>query len=153
VRKTLLIVVAALAAACSHDIQNTEAVKQGVLNYLEERKSQTGLDPNQMQIDIGSVSFDKDQARAAVIFRPKNQPDPQPMTMNYILDRKGNEWVVRPHAASSGNPHGGGDMTMPQGHPSVGGQETLPPGHPSVGSQPGTLPPGHPAIPSQGSKQ
>ena len=142
-RKSLLIAVVAIAAACSRDIQNSEAVKQGVLNYLEERKSQTGLDPAQMQIDIGSVTFDKDQARAAVIFRPKNQPDPQPMTMNYMLDRKGNQWVVRPHAATGGNPHGGGEMAMPPGHPSMGGQ----------GEPPGALPPGHPAIPSQGKKQ
>jgi hypothetical protein len=137
-------VLLAFAAACSRDIQNSEAVKQGVLAYLDERKSQTGLDPAEMQIDIGSVSFHKDEARAAVIFRPKNQPDPQPMSITYILDRKGNQWVVRPHAAASGNPHGdGGEMSMPQGHPSV----------PEQGGQPGTLPPGHPAIPSQGSKR
>lgn len=160
-RKTLWIapaaVLLAFLAACSRDIQNSDAVKQGVLDYLEERKAQTGLDPNQMQIDIGNVSFEKDEARASVIFRPKNQPDPQPMSITYVLDRKGSKWVVRPHAASSGNPHGGGgDMgTMPQGHPSVegqGGGATLPPGHPSVGGQGGTLPPGHPTIP-QGDKK
>lgn len=146
-RKSLLIaplvLAVALAAGCSRDIQNSEAVKQGVLSYLEERKSQTGLDPSQMQIDIGSVSFEKDQARAAVIFRPKNQPDPQPMSITYLLDRKGNQWVVRPHAATSSNPHGGAEMSMPAGHPSVDGP----------GEQPGALPPGHPAIPAEGSKK
>ena len=141
-RKTLLIAVAALVAACSRDIQNADSVKQGVLDYLNERKSQTGLDPAQMQIDVGNVSFQKDEARASVIFRPKNQPDPQPMSINYVLDRKGNKWVVRPHAASSGNPHGGG------------GQMEMPPGHPAApGEGAGTLPPGHPPIPDQGAKQ
>ncbi|HLH40241.1 MAG TPA: hypothetical protein VKX39_13915 [Bryobacteraceae bacterium] len=131
-RQILLIAVTALAVACSRDIQNPEAVKQGVLQYLDERKAQTGLDPAQMQIDIGSLSFEKDEARASVIFRPKNQPDPQPMSITYVLDRKGNQWVVRPHAASSGNPHG---AEMPPGH--FGAAE----------GRDGTLPPGHPAIP------
>lgn len=140
-RKTLLIAFVAFVAACSRDIQNSEAVRQGVLDYLTERKAQTGLDPSQMQIDIGSVSFQKDEARAAVIFRPKNQPDPQPMTITYVLDRKGNQWVVRPHAASSGNAHGGGEM--PAGHPAVDGQS----------AEPGALPLGHPAIPNQEPKQ
>lgn len=141
-RKTLLIAVAVFVAACSRDIQNADAVKQGVLDYLNERKSQTGLDPAQMQIDVGNISFQKDEARASVIFRPKNQPDPQPMSISYLLDRKGNKWVVRPHAASGGNPHGGG-----------GGTEMLP-GHPAVpGEGKGTLPPGHPSIPDQGAKQ
>ncbi len=132
VRQILPIAVAALAAACSRDIQNPEAVKRGVLQYLDERKAQTGLDPAQMQIDIGSVSFERNEARAAVIFRPKNEPDPQPLSITYVLDRKGNRWVVRPHAASSGNPHG---AELPPGHPGAGG----------VDGQP--LPPGHPAIP------
>jgi hypothetical protein len=143
VRKTLLIAVAALAAACSRDIQNSEAVRQGVLDYLTERKTQTGLDPAQMQIDIASVSFQKDEARASVMFRPKNSPDPTPMTISYMLDRKGNKWVVRPHAQGGGNPHGGGEPGMPAGHPGAGGE----------GTAPGALPPGHPAIPNQGPKQ
>lgn len=131
-RKTLLIAVLALVAACSRDIQNSEAVRQGVLDYLTERKTQTGLDPAQMQIDIASVSFQKDEARATVMFRPKNSPDPTPMTIPYLLDRKGNQWVVRPHGQGGGNPHGGG-----------GGE----------GTAPEALPPGHPAIPNQGPKQ
>jgi hypothetical protein len=125
VRTRLLIAPAALlvafAAACSRDIQNSESVRQGVLDYLNERKAQTGLDPAQMQVDIGSVSFQQDEARATVIFRPKNQPDPQPMTIAYVLDRKGGKWVVRGHATSTGNPHGGGEM--PPGHPAIPNQE------------------------------
>jgi hypothetical protein len=140
VRKSLLIAVVTFVAACSRDIQNPEAVRQGVLDYLTERKAQTGLDPDQLQIDVGSVSFQKDEARASVIFRPKNQPDPQPMSITYVLDRKGNKWVVRPHAAQSGNPHGP-ETEMPPGHP------------PTDGADPGALPPGHPAIPNQEPKQ
>ena len=144
--KLLLIAVAALLTiACSHDIQNSEAVRQGVLDYLNQRKSQIGLDPAQMQIDVSSVSFQKDEARATVMFRPKTGAAATPMSIGYLLDRKGNKWVVRPRAEGGASPHGAGEGEMPSG---------MPPNHPSVGGDAparGTLPPGHPNVnPGQG---
>ena len=73
-RKYTIAAVAMLLAACSKDIQNSDAVKQGVVDYLQERKSQTGLDINLMQVDVMSVSFEKDQARATVMFVPRTAP-------------------------------------------------------------------------------
>jgi hypothetical protein len=141
----MLIAVAALAAACSRDIQNPEAVRQGVLDYLNQRKSQIGLDPSQMQIDVSSVSFQKDEARATVVFRPKTTADASPMTIGYLLDRKGNKWVVRPRGEGGANPHGGGTSTLPPNHPPMGAGEA---------PASGTLPPGHPPVnPPQGAKQ
>jgi hypothetical protein len=164
VRKIYLIAVAMLLAACSRDIQNSEAVRQSVVEYLQARTTQTGLNVNLLQVDVTSISFERDQARATVAIRPKGGGGP--MMMNYLLDRKGNKWVVRPGANTGANPHGASEgTTMPPGHPGGGlppGGEgapsgTLPPGHPSVGAAPGgpatpsgTLPPGHPPV---GSKQ
>ncbi len=112
------------------------------MDYLQERKAQTGLDMTQMQVDVVSVSFDKDKARAVVMFRPKNQADAAGMQMAYTLDRKGNKWVVEGHGESSGgaNPHSsGGAPGMPSGHPAVPGAsgapeggQAMPPGHPPV---------------------
>lgn len=138
----MLIAAALLLAACSKDIQNTEAVKQGVLDYLQARKGQTGLDINSLRIDVTSVSFEKDQARATVSFRPKTGDSGGPMLMNYVLDRKGSKWVVRGRTENGANPHGtmppGAGSTLPPGHPATGGESTMPPS--------GNLPPGHPPI-------
>ncbi len=129
-----LVAAAMLLAACSKDIQNSDAVKQGVLDYLQQRKAETGLDMSSMQVDVVSVSFDKDQARATVMFRPKNTEAAAGMQMQYTLDRKGGKWVVARHNESGPNPHGAGGMQgMPQGHPAMpGGEGQLPAGHPPV---------------------
>ena len=143
VRKTLLLAGVALLAACSKDIQNAAAVRTGVIDYLTSNQSKIGLNPDAMQIDVTSVSFQKDEARATVAFRAKNGADTGgPMMINYVLDRKGDKWVVRGRTENGASPHGG--EATPQ----------VPPGHPSTGANPvspqGQLPPGHPAT---GSKQ
>jgi len=142
VRKTLLVVAGVLLVACSRDIQNSQAVRSGVLDYLTANQSKIGLNPDAMQIDVTSVSFQENEARATVVFRAKGAADSTPMPMVYNLARDGNKWVVRGKAESGGSPHGG---------EAPGGQ--LPPGHPSTGSTPapqGQLPAGHPPV---GSKQ
>jgi hypothetical protein len=143
----------ALLCACGRDIQNADAVKAGVIDYLKENQSKIGLDPNAMQIDVTSVSFEKDQARATVAFRPKQGGDGgAPMMIGYALDKKGNKWVVRGRQENGANPHGAGGMPPQQGGEAP---QALPPGHPSTGAaptegQPKQLPPGHPSV---GSKQ
>src|ERR1051325_8828109 len=57
VKRGTLLAAAALLAACSHDIQNKEAVRQGVIDYLNARKGQTGLDMNVLQGDVAAVTF------------------------------------------------------------------------------------------------
>jgi hypothetical protein len=128
VRKLTLIAAVMLLTGCARDIQNTEAVRQSVVDYLKARTAQTGLDMNLMQVDITSVSFERDQARANVSFRPKTGDGGGGMQMSYVLDRKGGKWVVRGRADSGANPHGtGSPMTAPQATP-----QPLPPGHPPV---------------------
>jgi len=114
--KTLVLLLAVvLLAACSKDIQNTEAVRQGVVDYLQQRNAETGLDVNSLVVTVTSVSFEQDVARATVAFSPKSAPNVTGMSMNYVLDRKGDKWVVKGRQVNPGNPHSGGEM--PPGHP------------------------------------
>jgi hypothetical protein len=129
VKKLALGIAAVLLSACSRDIQNTEAVRQSVIDYLRSRTTQTGLNMDMMQVDVTSVSFDRNEARAAVSFRPKNGGGDGGMQMNYILQRKGNQWVVAGRSDNSSNPHGAGGM------PELPPTNQLPPGHPAIGSK------------------
>jgi hypothetical protein len=134
VKKSLLATAALLLAACSRDIQNSDAIRAGVVEYLQGRMAQTGLDVNRLSVDITSVSFQRDEARATVYFRPKSAPAGGGMQMNYVLDRKGSKWVVRGRTENGANPHGGGNLPLPlppSGQPPTG----MPPGHPPVGSK------------------
>lgn len=150
----------ALLSGCKKNIQNNDAVKQGIMTYLAKRADLLAMDVN-----VQSVAFHQDEATATVRFQAKNNTSPNAgMSMEYVLERKGAQWVVKGRAGGTGdNPHTG----LPQGAPGAGGPgsmgampQTLPPGHPSVGNgatpgragagsigaMPQTLPPGHPSI-------
>jgi hypothetical protein len=117
-------------SGCKHDIQNTDAVRQGVLNYLSKRSDLLSMD-----VSIADVTYRQDEATATVHFQAKgSNTTGSGMDMRYVLERKGNDWVVRGRAG--GEAHGQG-MGAP---PSAPG---------SIGAMPQTLPPGHPAIPSK----
>jgi hypothetical protein len=135
VKKFALAAAAVLLGACSKDIQNKQALKDGVIEYLNARMTQTGLDVKLMDVDVSGMSFERDQARATVVFRPKGSTEGAGMTMNYSFDRKGDKWVVHGRQDSGVNPHGAGGLgTLP----SPGGDSAptaLPPGHPPTSSQ------------------
>ncbi len=136
-----LAITIALLSGCKKDIQSNEAVRQGVMNYLAKRSDLLAMDVN-----VTSVDFKNDEATATVRFQAKGNNSPAgSMTMQYVLEQKSGQWVVKGRAGS-GNPHG----AMPQeGSGSMGAMpQTMPPGHPAVGSG-GALPPGHPAVGSQ----
>jgi hypothetical protein len=138
-----------LLAGCAKDIQTTDAVRQAIFEYLQARSADMGIDMNNIDVKVTSVSFEQDVARASVAFVPKNGPEGAGMSMNYVLDRKGTKWAVRGRQSDPANPHGGG-QALP-GTPALPGGGQLPPGHPSTGDAPsGQLPPGHP---SPGTKQ
>lgn len=131
-KKPVLFLALALVASCAKDIQTTEAVRQGILNDLQLRKAQTGVDPSMLEVTVSSVSFEKDQARANVSFSPKSAPGGGGMTMSYVLDRQGSKWVVKGRQVGAANPHGAGGA-VPGGE-----QPSLPSGHPTGSAQPGT---------------
>jgi hypothetical protein len=132
VRKLALVLLAPLAAlwlvSCSKDIQNTDAVRQGVIDYLTARESKTGVSMSLMQVDVTSVSFQTNEARATVAIRAKTGGNGTPMMMNYTLQRQGNKWVVQGRTESGVNPHGGTPQASPENAP----PPQMPPGHPPV---------------------
>lgn len=118
--KLLLPLVAAmLLFSCGrHNIDNKEAVRKGVVDYLDKRKGQTGLDMNLMNVEVTNLNFDKNEARATVAFRSKDGSAGGGMTMSYVLERKDDKWVVKGRQDSGMSPHGGGSMpAMPPNHP------------------------------------
>jgi hypothetical protein len=69
VKLVLPLVAALLLCSCGrHNIDNKEAVRKGVVEYLDKRKGQTGLDMNLMNVEVTNVNFDKNEARATVAF-------------------------------------------------------------------------------------
>lgn len=103
----LLAAAALILAGCAKNIQNPDAVKQGVMDYLQERAGTMGLNMGAMDANVTSVSFEKDVARASVAFVVKGAPaGGGGMSMDYVLDRKGDKWVVRGRQASPGKAHG-----------------------------------------------
>lgn len=116
---------------CSRNIDNKEAVRQGVLDYLNKRREQTGLDMKLMNVDVSNVSFRRNEATATISFQPKTGGT-SGMSMNYVLERSGNQWVVKGRKESGVNPHGA-DGLPGQAMPSAGEPSgALPPGHPNI---------------------
>jgi hypothetical protein len=124
VRKMAMIAALSLLAACTKDIQNKDAVRGAVIDYLKERQPKTGLNVDQMQVDVTTMTFTSGgkEVRANVMFTPL--AGGAGMQMPYTLDRKGDKWVVRPHTESGENPHGAAGLpALPANHPPVGKEQ------------------------------
>lgn len=124
-------------AGCSKNIDTPEAVKEGVIKDISTK----GVTIQNMDISVDSVSFREKEATAQVSFRPKGAAPGSPgITMNYGLERNGDEWRIKSRNMQ------GHEQQQP------GQSSQLPPGHPTA-MPPGTsLPPGHPQV-SPGQKQ
>ena len=133
---------------CNRAAESKEAVREGLMEHLSKN---SGLDMKAMDIDVGEVKFQGNQATAVVSFKPKSSPDAG-MAMPYTLERQGAKWVVQ----KAGGGHGAGmpatEGGVPAPAPAAPGGE-LPSGHPPVGGGgAGTkggatdLPPGHPPV-------
>jgi len=125
VKLKVCLLLAAALCGCARKAENTEAVRQAIIQRVSKSMS---LD--QMDVNVTSVSFHGDQADAVVSFAPKGMPS-SPVTFQYNLERHGSGWVVKGHAQSAN--HGGGmgqtdpQAGMPAGHPPVDGQSTRQP--------------------------
>ena len=127
------------------------------MSYLSKRSDLLAMD-----VTVNSVSFHDDEATAQVHFQAKGNNSPAAgMNMQYVLERKDNQWVVKgrtgtnaAHGENVPGASGTSQGTAPgalDGMPRIPGSGAgssggLPPGHPSVGGGQ-ALPPGHPAIP------
>jgi hypothetical protein len=105
-------------AGCQHGgANNTEAVRQAVIDHL----SKGGYNVSGMDIKVASAQFNGEQADATVSVTAKGQTGAPPMTIPYHLERQNGKWAVAGKAgthtgadpnAGATNPHGGG---MPPG--------------------------------------
>ncbi len=150
-------------AGCAHrNTDNLDAVKQGVIRDIGKQNINVGA----MDINVVSVSFRDKEADAVVSFAPKGGPPA--MTMNYTMERQGDEWHIKSRAQSDLQKHAaqapagsmqGGSMQggAAQGGAMQGGgmgdASQLPPGHPlATSGDTGSgkaLPPGHPPLDKQ----
>jgi hypothetical protein len=135
-----------LLCGCNKDIQSQDAVRKGVMSYLSKRNDLLAMD-----VSVAAVRFHEDEATAEVHFQAKGNNSPAAgMTMQYVLERKDGQWVVKGRTGSNAS-HGAsapGVNSVPgQGNlpGSLDGMPSLPPGHPGSGT-PQDLPPGHPSV-------
>ena len=143
--KTAVICLAAVVlAGCAKNIDNPEAVKEGVLKDIAKK-----VDVQSMDVNVDSVSFREKEATAQVSFKPKGAPAAQSIVMNYQLERQGDEWKIKGRTME-GHDQAHGQTTAGTGAP---GQAALPAGHPTVtpGQTAGPLPAGHPTAPDPAS--
>jgi hypothetical protein len=119
-----------LMAGCGRSVENPEAVRTAILDYLATQKK---LNVANMQVDITALTFRQNEADATVSVGLKGTPGGAGMTWNYTLEKKGNAWVVKGRTESGGTPHGAGAMpgaapgAMPSGHPDVGAKQPAEP--------------------------
>ena len=129
-------------AACQRGGQNnSDAVRQGVLDHLAKANlNMSGMDVKVAKVDFNSAG---DKAEATVNITAKGQTAAEPMVMNYKLERQNNNWVVvGPAAGSAGhggaapatdpnaggaNPHGGAMPDMPGSAGKMPSPQDLPP--------------------------
>ena len=126
------VLVMVTATACKRSIDNQEAVRQAVIDYLSKRSN---LNVSAMNVDVASVTFRSNEADAVVAITARGAAPGQPMSLRYTLERQGDHWAVKGKADAGGSPHGAG-AANPHGaaQPPVSGE--LPPGHPSVNPPP-----------------
>jgi hypothetical protein len=92
-------------AACGRGIENKDAVRQGVIDYLATRGN---LNIQQMNVEVVSVAFQGNRAEATVSFAAKGGKVEGPgMTIRYTLEKQASRWVVKGRADAGGAPHGG----------------------------------------------
>ena len=130
-----------LLSGCRKNIQNDDAVRQGIMTYLSKRPDLLSMDVN-----VTSVSYKQDEATATVKFQAKGNNSPgASMTMQYVLERKGDQWAVKGRAGADS--HGAAALPPPDG--SGGGSiGAMPNTAPPAGAPTGALPPGHPPVSS-----
>jgi outer membrane murein-binding lipoprotein Lpp len=116
-------------AGCAKDINNKEALRAAVIEHLNERQGKIGLSMDAMDVSIGAMEFQKDQAKATVNFKPKQGGEG--MNIPYAFERKGEKWVVRSRMETGPGGHGAG--------------QPIPSSEPGAAPPMGTMPPGHPA--------
>jgi hypothetical protein len=108
-------------AGCGKNIDTPDAVKESVIKDISKK-----VDVGSMDVNVDSVSFREKEAEAKVSFTAKGAKGSQPMIMNYLLERQGDEWHIKSRNMEGLSQHQSGQT----------GQTALPPGHPTAGTTP-----------------
>jgi hypothetical protein len=127
-------------AGCQHGGNNTDAVRQGVIDRLVQQK----FDMNAMDIKVAAVQFNGDQADATVAVSLKGKNDAPPMSFRYHLKHQGGKWVVT--GLSNDGAHGGAAAPGAGGANPHGG--AMPPAAGGADNPHGGMAPGGGAMPS-----
>jgi hypothetical protein len=127
VRVTFALPLILCLAACNSAKQNSDAVRQGVVDHL----SRAGLNVAGMDITVRSIQVHGSQADAAVTITGKGGNSAQGMQMTYHMEQKDGKWVVV--GRQDGGQHGS-TVAPPAATPRDGGSmpspEDLPAAHP-----------------------
>lgn len=125
-------------AACHHGVQNNDdAARQAIVDYLTKQD----INLKAMDLTMGKVNFNGNQADASVSMTLKGVANAMPMNFTYKLEEKDNKWVVVGRANSSHDK---------EVAPAPGAGGALPPAMPGVENphgaggkmpSPGDLPP------------
>jgi hypothetical protein len=129
---TAAVLAAALLAGCSKNIDTPEAVKQGVIKDIAKK-----VDVGNMDVTVESVSFRGKEATAMIAFKPRGGDPKQAITMNYTMEKQGDEWHVKGrdmqrHQAVQPGAGAPGGQQLPPGHPSTSTGQQMPAGHPAT---------------------
>jgi hypothetical protein len=138
----LLLAILGTAACSSSNIDNKDAVRSAMVEYLNANKASTGIDPSAMDVKIDAVTFDRDTAHATVAFLIKGSD--QGMHGNYTLTKVGDKWGNVKRQNLTAAPH---DIEGGAAQPADSGKEPLLPVVPGTSTPPG-LPAGHPPVPT-----
>ena len=107
VRFTCVLVLFAALTACNRGNQSKEAIRQGVIDYLSGRTSSLALNMSAMDVQVTNVTFNGNQAEAAVSITPKGVTGGG-MNVAYHLEQEGSKWIVKGRKDVGGAPHGAG---------------------------------------------
>ena len=122
------------AGACKSKVDDTEAIRAGIIRYLGSLNT---LNVSAMDINVTQAKVNGNQAQVQVEIRLKNSPPDGPsMKLSYNLEKRGEEWTVVKSQPAGGTMQHPGPGEMPPGG--------LPPGHPNVNGTAGQAPAGHP---------
>jgi hypothetical protein len=132
-----------VACKSANQSQNSDAVRQGVNEYLTQR----GFNLKGMDVNLSNMKFNGNQADVTVSFGVKGTGQ-MAMTKGYHLEMQGGKWVVI--GSQGGEEHG---KTMPQdaggaapggagmANPHAGGMPAAPAGSGGKMPSPEDLPP------------
>lgn len=100
---------ALVLGGCAKNIDNKEAVQAGVKKYVAGK----GINVDQMDVNVNTVTFHGTKAEAAVAFAPKGGGSG--VATNYQLEREKDEWVVKSRSAMNTLDHTRGVPGNPDG--------------------------------------